>query len=192
MPYAVLTDVSFATSCAVPRRIEPPLPTYGPSVPSRTTTKSISPGSREGSGSPGVELRRPQVDVVVQFEPQLQQKTALDVGVLQPRIAGHSPDRAEQDRVVLRDRGEVGIRERVTRLEETRGSEREPRSLESDAGTGRRGIQHLLRLGDDLRTDAVTRDDGKLHDTRHCSPSTRASVAASRDCHAAAKTRELP
>ena len=47
-----------------------------------------------------VQLRRTQVDVVVELEPQLQQQPALDVGVLQARVAGHSPDRAEQDRVV--------------------------------------------------------------------------------------------
>ena len=41
------------------------------------------------------------------------------------------------------------------------------RLLESDAGARGRGIQHLLRLGDDLRTDAVTGDDGELHDARH-------------------------
>ncbi len=39
---------SVATSAGVPVRMEPPLPTYGPSVPSRTTTKSMS--GRPASG----------------------------------------------------------------------------------------------------------------------------------------------
>ena len=70
-----------------------------------------------------VELRRPQVHVVVELEPQLQQQAALDVGILQTRVSRHSPDRAEQDRVVTLDRLEVGIRERVAGLEESRRAE---------------------------------------------------------------------
>ena len=42
-PWAVLTLTSVAISAGVPARTTPPLPTYRPSVPSRTTTKSISP-----------------------------------------------------------------------------------------------------------------------------------------------------
>ena len=102
---------------------------------------------------------------MVELEPQLQQQAALDVRVLQARVARHSPDGAEQDRVVLLDRVEVGIRERVAGLEEARGSEREVRLVEADAAARGRGIQHLLRLGDHLGTDAVTGDDGELHDT---------------------------
>ena len=80
------------------------------------------------------------------------------------RVAGHSADGAEQDRVVRLDRREVGVGERVAGLEEPRRSEREARLVEADAAARRRGIQHLLRLGDDLGTDAVTGDDGELHD----------------------------
>ena len=102
---------------------------------------------------------------MVELEPQLQQQAALDVRVLQTRVAGHSPDRAEQDRVVARDRVEIGVGERVAGLEEACGSQREARLVEADAAARGRGIQHLLRLGDDLGTDAVTGDDGELHDT---------------------------
>ncbi len=52
-PNAVLRLTSVATSWGVPTRIDPPLPVYGPSVPSRTTTKSTSPGSASGVGTPG-------------------------------------------------------------------------------------------------------------------------------------------
>ncbi len=130
----------------------------------------------------GEELRRAQVHVVVEFEPQLQQQAALDVGILQPRVAGDSPDRAEEDRVVLLDRVEIGIRERVAGLEESRRSEREVRLVESDAAARGRGIQHLLRLGDHLRPDAVTGDDGEFDDTGLLSARHRSSVAAARRC----------
>ena len=63
-----------------------------------------------------------------------------------------------------RDRVEVVIGERVTGLEEARGAQRERRLLEADAAARGDGIQHLLGLGDDLGTDAVTGDDGQLHD----------------------------
>ncbi|CPU66572.1 Uncharacterised protein [Mycobacteroides abscessus] len=52
----MLRETSVAISCGVPVRSEPPLPTYGPSVPSRTTTKSISPGSASGDVTPGYSL----------------------------------------------------------------------------------------------------------------------------------------
>ena len=56
----MLTLTSVATSAGVPVRSEPPLPTYGPSVPSRTTTKStVLPAvtqSASGVGTPGYIL----------------------------------------------------------------------------------------------------------------------------------------
>ena len=42
-----------ATSCGVPTRIAPPVPVYGPSVPSRTTTKSMSGLPASGLLTPG-------------------------------------------------------------------------------------------------------------------------------------------
>ena len=93
----------------------------GPSVPSRTTTKSTSPGSGSGAGDAGVQLGGAQVDVVVEREAQLQQQPALDVRVLQARVAGHAADRAEQDRVVRR-RSRRGRRRSACRR--SRGSAR--------------------------------------------------------------------
>ena len=40
-PLRVFKDSSVAISASVPKARVPPAPTYGPSVPSRTTTKSI-------------------------------------------------------------------------------------------------------------------------------------------------------
>src|ERR1700691_5666742 len=44
---------SVATSWAVPLRIAPPVPVYGPSVPSRITTKSMSGSPASGLRTPG-------------------------------------------------------------------------------------------------------------------------------------------
>ena len=52
-PKAVLSETSVATSCGVPLRSTPPLPVYGPSVPSRTTTKSIAGSPASGEVTPG-------------------------------------------------------------------------------------------------------------------------------------------
>ena len=49
-PNAVLNDSWVASSCGVPRRITPPAPVYGPSVPSRTTIMSIVSGDPFTSG----------------------------------------------------------------------------------------------------------------------------------------------
>ena len=153
-------------------------------------------GLGERAGHARVQLRGPQVDVVVELEPQLQQQSALDVRVLQARVAGHSADRAEQDRVVPLDRVEIGIRQRVAGLEEACGSEREMGLVEADAAARGRGIQHLLRLGDDFRTDAVTGDDGKLHGpglmrTRHAFQRTGAREGDSSRCQCARAPRSV-
>src|SRR5690606_9054731 len=47
---------------------------------------------------------------------------------------------------------------------------REAGLLEHDLRGRGRGVEHLLGLRDDLRTDAVTGDDGQLHDARHRAP----------------------
>src|SRR5664280_2549838 len=49
-PYRVFRLSSVATSCAVPRRSTPPAPAYGPSVPSRTPTMSMSSGPTPANG----------------------------------------------------------------------------------------------------------------------------------------------
>ena len=50
MPLRVKIAVSTATSIGSPRWERPPAPAYSPSVFSRTTTKSISPGAVPASG----------------------------------------------------------------------------------------------------------------------------------------------
>ena len=73
---------------------------------------------------------------------------------------------------------EVGVGQRVAGLEEAGGTQREARLVEADAAARGRGIEHLLGFGDDLRTDAVTGDDGELHDAGHPAPSQRSWAGA--------------
>lgn len=91
-------EVSFATSCTVPVRIDPPLPTYGPSVPSRTTTKLDLARVGERAGNARVELLGgPQVHVVVEREAQL--PAAGRARCSRPSGRGSpTPDGAEEDR----------------------------------------------------------------------------------------------
>ncbi|CPU59803.1 Uncharacterised protein [Mycobacteroides abscessus] len=55
-PNRVLRLTSVATSCGVSTRIAPPLPVYGPSVPSRTTTRSMAGFPASGPVTPGYSL----------------------------------------------------------------------------------------------------------------------------------------
>ena len=56
MPWRVNTDSCTANSRSVPSNMRPPTTEYSPSVFSRTTTKSMSPGFRfaSGDGMPGM------------------------------------------------------------------------------------------------------------------------------------------
>src|ERR1043166_5323887 len=91
-PMRVSTVSCITTSRSVPGNMRPPIEEYSPSVFSRTTQKSMSPGLRpaSGQGTPGIsrpgaklEQRRPQRNVVGNF----------------PRPA----DGAEIDRIVRAD-----------------------------------------------------------------------------------------
>ena len=79
-PYVVLRLSWVAISSGVPLRRTPPTPTYGPSVPSRTTTMSIDSGRTLASGVEHARVQpdRAQVDVLVQFEAEPEQQAALE------------------------------------------------------------------------------------------------------------------
>ena len=54
-PRRVFKLSSVAISASVPSASTPPAPTYGPSVPSRTTTKSIGAFVANGPVTPGIK-----------------------------------------------------------------------------------------------------------------------------------------
>src|SRR5450756_2285672 len=110
-----------------------------------------------------VEASRPQVHVLVELEPQLQQQTPLEDSGRDARVT----DRAEQDDVVLADRGEVRGGERLAGPVPTRGAEVERCGRDGDVTSGEGGVERLEALIDDLRTDAVTCDDSELDVAGH-------------------------
>src|SRR5450830_425360 len=110
-----------------------------------------------------VEASRPQVHVLVELEPQLQQQTPLEDSGRDARVT----DRAEQDDVVLADRGEVRGGERLAGPVPARGAEVERCGRDGDVTSGEGGVERLEALIDDLRTDAVACDDSELDVARH-------------------------
>ncbi len=103
-----------------------------------------------------VQARRTQVDVVVEREPHVQEETAFEDSGRDRRIA----DGAEEDRVVLADRGEIGIGQEFAGRVVPAGAEVVFGRLEIRD----EGAEHLERFRRDLDTDAVTGDDRKFHE----------------------------
>ena len=147
---------SVATSWAVPTRIAPPVPVYGPSVPSRTTTKSISGSPASGLLTPGYSRPGPQVDVVVELKAQPQQQTSLEHPAGHRRIA----DRAQQDRVVRPQFGNHRIRQHLAGGVKSPG----PQVVFGLLDAGQNCVENCDRFSNDLRPDPVTRNDREFHD----------------------------
>ena len=85
-----------ATSCAVPARIEPPVPVYGPfgALPHHDEVDVGISGQR--ACHTRIQPGGPQVDVVVECEADSQQQATLQHAAGYRRVA----DRAQQDRIV--------------------------------------------------------------------------------------------
>ena len=101
-PMRVITVSCITTSRSVPGNMRPPIDEYSPSVFSRTTQKSMSPGLRPASGRrhAGHQPHRAQVDVLVELAPELDQRAPQRDVVRHRR---RPADRAEEDRVVPAD-----------------------------------------------------------------------------------------
>ena len=95
--------------------------------------------------------------MVVELEAQPQQQPALEDAARDRRVA----DRAEQDRVVAADLLEDGVRERLTGAVPACGTQVVVGAVERDVVASGDGVQDLETLGDDLRADAVSGDDGE-------------------------------
>src|SRR5690554_4399553 len=120
------------------------------------------------------ELRGAKVDVVVELEAQAEQEPALEHSAWDVRVA----DGAEQDRVVLTDRSEIAIGERLTRLVPAGGAEVEVGRCDREIGAAQGRLEHSETLSDHFGPDAVTGDDGETHvlnhaDDRTCRPTWR-------------------
>ncbi len=110
-----------------------------------------------------------QVDVMVEFEPDPQQQTAFQQAAGHRRIA----DRSEQDRVVRAKLVEHGFRQYFA------GGVVPPRPevVIALVDTRHNSVEHLNRLVDDLRADAVAGDDRQFH-VRSTTSSSLAPTAA--------------
>jgi hypothetical protein len=93
--------------------------------------------------------------VVVELEPQAQQQPPLEDAAGYRRIA----DRAEQDGVVLGELAEHRLRQQLAGRVPPRGTEVVGRRLRTRRDFG----EHLQRLVDDLRPDAVAGNDRQAH-----------------------------
>ncbi len=94
---------------------------------------------------------------MVERETQLEQDAALDDSPGQLRVARVSPDRAEQNRVVLLQRVQVAVIEDVAGCEEVTGTKRVLR----DRGIHPGRCKNLEGFGGHLRADSVAGDDCK-------------------------------
>ena len=127
-----------------------------------------------------IQPGRPQIDVVVEFEPDSQQQATFQHATGHRRVA----DRAEQDRVVC------------TQLVENRIGQHLPGGVVSprpevvlgllDAGQHR--AEDLDGLADHLRADAVTGDNRQSHDALLCRKPGRSWPSAAATC----RCRRLP
>jgi hypothetical protein len=112
-------------------------------------------GVGEGAGHAVEEPGRPQVDVVVELEPQPQQQPPLEDARRDARVT----DRAEQDRVVAAELLEHRVRQQLA-------GALPPCSAEVVLGAldvGSHLAEDLEGLRDDLGADAVSRDHCQAH-----------------------------
>ena len=107
------------------------------------------------AGHAGIQPGRAQVHVVVELEADPQQQAALEDAGGHGRVT----DRAEQDRVVLAQLSQHGVRQQFPGAVPASSAQVVLGGLDAwhDAP------QHLEALGHDLGTDAVTWDDRELH-----------------------------
>src|SRR6266496_281276 len=131
-PLRVNTDSWNTTSRSVPSNIRPPTDEYSPSVFSRTTTKSMSPGLRlaSGVGMPGISRQGRKLTYWSKWRLNL--------------IRHHRgpADRAVEDRVEARQRLEPVLGHHPAVLCVVVAVPVEMRPLERDAETTRGRLEH--------------------------------------------------
>ncbi len=101
---------------------------------------------------------------MVELEAQPEQQPALEDPRREALVPRPAADRAEQDRVVLPDLGEHGVRQHLAGGEVPLGAEVVAGGLELHAvpPAGGHLLEDLQGLGGDLRADPVTGDDREL------------------------------
>ena len=144
--------------------MRPPIAEYSPSVFSRTTQKSMSPGLRSasGDGTPGISRTGRRLTYWSNSRRnRMQRAPQRDV----VRHLGGPADRAEEDRVVLADLVLPVLRHHAAVLfVVVAGGEIEVVAAQLEAEFLGRRLQHAHALRHDLLADAVARDDGDAMD----------------------------
>ena len=113
---------------------------------------------RQGADHARIHLRRAQVDVLIEGEPQPQQQPALQQTAGDRGTARRRAHRAENDRLRLGELGEGLVIEDLTGRQPVVGAQIVVAELEGVLT--HRGLQHLEGLGDDFGTDTVPGNHG--------------------------------
>ncbi len=103
---------------------------------------------------------------MVEREAQLEQQSAFDDAAGKLRIARVSANCPKQDGVVLLQRLDVSVGEDVAGGEKMPGAKGVVSRLHGD-GIPQCSLEHLERLGDHLRSDAVSGDHCEVDGCRH-------------------------
>ena len=127
-------------------------------------------GVRERTGHTGINPRGPEVDVVVQREPQLEQHFALDQPGRDARVPRGRTDRAEEDRVMLAQGNERFVGKGLARLEPVGRAQAVVGHKQGDGFVTGRTPENLHGLGNDFGADSVPGDNGQVDGCAH--PST--------------------
>src|SRR5690625_923150 len=127
------------------------------------------------------DATRPQVDVVVEAEPDLQQQATLEHAAGNTGVA----DRPEQDRVVAPQPVKFFVGQSLTGSVPAPGSKVILGGRYRDVSGLRGGLEDLQPFGHNFRADAVAADNGEvdvlLRHERHATTSFRIAVRESHD-----------
>src|ERR1051326_4276991 len=176
-PMRVSTVSCITTSRSVPGKMPPPIEEYSPSVFSRTTQKSMSPGLRpaSGEGTPGISRTGRSSAARSVSTPHPRQVAVLikraaerDERAPQRNMVGdfrRPADRTEEDRVMRADALLPVLRHHALVLGVVVvGREVEIVLAQLEAEFLRRRLEHPHALGHDLLADAVAGNDGDAVD----------------------------
>ena len=159
-PLRVKMACWMAISSSVPWNMRPPIELYSPSVFSRTTQKSISPGLRLASGRRHAleQTHRTQVHVLVEVA------TDRDQQAPQRNVIGHArpADGAEKDALERLELLHAVVRHHLAGLHQAIARPVEIGELELEVEAPRGGLQHVHAFRQNFLANSVTRNERDL------------------------------
>ncbi len=150
------TESCVTNSWSVPAYMRPPIDEYSPSLFSRTTQKSMSPGLAVGERARDSrhEPHRPQVHVELELAPDRDEQ-APERDVVGNAGESHG---AEEDRVVAADLCQAVVGHHLPVLAVVLAAPRLLVPLQREPELAPRGLQNALAFGNDFLADAVPGD----------------------------------